>query len=162
VLFIFDDPVVWLKSTGCRTIFWKFIANRRHLINSWKFAGKNMTLSYIITGQKFKLFPHLLRSCTTGWILFRLTPAEWKAFHADSCYDPAPLKLMSRIMYKHWGSSMNSHQFVYFNVLPYPYIWLGYSKPLITNWEANNNLLDSVHPFPSSSFFNSNVFIIRR
>lgn len=137
VLFVFDDAVVWLKAEGARTAFWKFVANRRHLINSWKYGGKSMSLSYIITGQKFKMFPQILRMSTSGWILFRITPIEFKVFHNEICYDPTPLKELTPKIFKYWGTESNTHRFCYFSIFPTPYTWFGFRHPLPPKWDCD-------------------------
>lgn len=81
VLFIFDDLISELYKNSKSKEIMDFIFNRRHIL-------KNGMISIIITSQKYKIIPPIIRSNITVFIFFKLNNIDVKHVKEELIFNP--------------------------------------------------------------------------
>lgn len=85
VLVILDDFVADIKDNETNIQLKRLLFNRRHLIT-------NGMVSVIITSQKFKSIPSIVRAIINHLIFFRLNPSEEDVIKEDCVHDNLDFK----------------------------------------------------------------------
>lgn len=79
VCVVIDDLISQLDQLCNDKIIRELFYNRRKTIPGG-------TISYIITGQKYKLFPHTFRTVLTGILVFKVQGNEWKQIMDENVF----------------------------------------------------------------------------
>jgi hypothetical protein len=109
VLIIIDDLVSELKNDESNAELKKLIWNRRHLLN-------NGMLSILISTQKYKGIPAIIRVAMNVIIVFRLSPKEIKSIQEELIYSDIDFDKICSFVFKEEGNFLiyNIKQNIFF------------------------------------------------
>lgn len=102
ILFILDDVIGEIKAQENNPLLSKLIFNRRHIVNG-------VTISYVITTQKYIVCPPRVRSCITAIFFFKVQKPDFKKIMEECVYDDLT-KLQLFQLTRHLR---DSHNFIY-------------------------------------------------
>ena len=105
ILVILDDVVAQIAQNLGNPMLTELFYNRRNIV-------PNCTISYLITTQKFNLFPLRLRTVLTSVCIFAVTPSEISSITKELVY-VEPKRIESYLQ------SLADHEFIYIRLNPY-------------------------------------------
>ena len=116
---VIDDRIAELDELSSNSFLRDLFYNRRKTI-------PNGTISFLITGQKYKVFPHTFRPVLTGVFAFgRIQGNEWSHIVSECAYLDN-LKAANIVVSSHLKKQ---HNFVFFNILTGD-TWLNFRQKL--------------------------------